>query len=69
VSEPVTITYVPEWRASYGDESTPSREAWLVTCAEHGWIGKNNTEPWGYTESDAKRAATRHRNACHREAR
>ena len=67
MTSPVTITYAPEWRRQAWDADIPSREAWLVECAEHDWIGKDSDgEPWGYATSGiASGVATKHRRAYH----
>ncbi len=68
MSDPVTIEYWPAWRSPRWKFDDPSREAWVVTCADHPSLGRDSEgDPWGYArEWRAKGVATRHRNAYHR---
>ncbi len=65
--DPVTIEYRPVWRRALWDADVPSRPAWLVSCAEHPWLGRDSEgEPWGYDmRGRASGVAARHRRAYH----
>jgi hypothetical protein len=65
--DPISVTFVPEWRRATWGADVPSRRAWFVTCTEHPYLGRDyDGEPWGYaTSGRAWGVATRHRRTTH----
>jgi hypothetical protein len=53
----ITVSPIEDWRHPAWDDDVPSRTGWLVTCSEHGDLGRG----WRYNTSGiAQSVGTRH---------